>query len=363
MSENTRIEWADDTVNIAGGCTEQRLINGKMDPACVNCYARLMSVRSEAMAAEAGRRTVYDNVAERTQGHGARWTGVLRWDRELMRQRFAAMRGGRRVFLGSMTDLWHEGHNPALLIALAEEIRAIGERPPHKRPSIITLTKREQRLLAWQREHFPDGLPPWVWPGVTAGCQEAADQRVPVLLQVRAEGPRVISVEPMTGPVDLSLWMPRFDYCPEERAFESMPGSQRALGDETGCQGCPGNGRGECAAVMTAGVGWVIVGGESGQKARPMHPDWARKLRDQCVAAGVPFLFKHWGEWAPRPIEGHPRGIQLAPSGEVIGAGDGRGCGNYNDTTASVWLARIGKRAAGRELDGRTWDQVPGEVP
>ena len=78
MAENTRIEWADDTVNVAGGCTEQRLISGRMDPACVNCYARLMSVRSEAMAAEAGRPTVYEGVAERTQGHGARWTGVLR---------------------------------------------------------------------------------------------------------------------------------------------------------------------------------------------------------------------------------------------------------------------------------------------
>lgn len=341
MSENTKIEWADDTVNIAGGCTEQRLLSGKMDPACVNCYARLMSVRSEAMAAEAGRRTVYDNVAERTQGHGARWTGVLRWDRELMRQRFAAMRGGRRVFLGSMTDLWHEGHKPGLLVALAEEIRAIGERPPHKRPSIITLTKREQRLLAWQREHFPEGLPPWVWPGVTAGCQEAADQRVPVLLQVRAEGPRVVSVEPMTGAVSLRGML----HCPTCDGT----GLHGPSAPDYACEHCGGSG---------LGLGWIITGGESGQKARPSHPDWFRALRDQCVAAGVPFLFKQWGEWAPLTVS------------EWIDAGatdrEAVEFPRWQEpaTDRAAWgIFRVGKKAAGRELDGRTWDQVPGEVP
>ena len=70
----TKIEWADATENAASGCSEEVLPSGKMDPACVNCYARLMSVRSEAMAAEAGRPIVYEGVAERTQGHGARWT-------------------------------------------------------------------------------------------------------------------------------------------------------------------------------------------------------------------------------------------------------------------------------------------------
>ena len=353
MSNNTRIEWADDTVNIAGGCTEQRLLNGKMDPACVNCYARLMSVRSEAMAAEAGRRTVYDNVAERTQGHGARWTGVLRWDRELMRQRFAAMRGGRRVFLGSMTDLWHEWHEPALLVALAEEIRAIGERPPHKRPSIITLTKREQRLLAWQREHFPEALPERVWPGVTAGCQEAADQRVPVLLQVRAHGPRVVSVEPMTGPVDLT------------RVMEHGTRYVSVIDSLSGVHGTAGG------TFTGDRIGWVIVGGESGQKARPMHPDWARKLRDQCVAAGVPVFFKQWGEYVPiaddeAPIPADARlvdpvhGDVTSRTTLILGeAGDRPRQIDIGETV----MVRVGKRAAGRELDGRTWDQVPGEVP
>ena len=353
MSNNTKIEWADDTVNVAGGCTEQRLLNGKMDPACVNCYARLMSVRSEAMAAEAGRRTVYDNVAERTQGHGARWTGVLRWDRELMRQRFAAMRGGRRVFLGSMTDLWHEGHNPGLLVALAEEIRAIGERPPHKRPSIITLTKREQRLLAWQREHFPEGLPEWVWPGVTAGCQEAANQRVPVLLQVRAEGPRVVSVEPMTGPVTLDL-RERWDGgckggCLESDLYLSHDGAER-------CRACGW----PLGGTPAPAIGWVILGGESGHKARPMHPDWARKLRDQCVAAGVPFLFKQWGEWAPMGdwYADHPMSLPLLRWKDSAWTDDGDA-----DADDPAWVVRLGKKAAGREIDGRTWDQVPGEVP
>jgi protein gp37 len=88
-------------------------------------------------------------------------------------------------------------------------------------------------------------------------------------------------------------------------------------------------------------IDWVIVGGESGPGARPMHPDWARSLREQCAAADVPFLFKQWGEWTPAP--------------EVIDA-SGQMFHRFDDGT---WVQRIGKNAAGRLLDGRTHDSFP----
>jgi len=312
----TDIEWADDTENAASGCSEAVLPSGKMDPACVNCYARLQSARCGAMGM-----ALYDGVAERT-GNTARWSGVFRWDRDMLRRKFDRMKGGHRVFPGSMTDLWHPDHDPALPVAFAEEIRRLGQRPPKKRPIVITLTKRADRLLAWQREHFPEGLPAWVWPGVTAGCQEAADLRVPVLLQVRAAGPRVVSVEPMTGPVTL------FEPDTTDPGGLSGPGvvSEGARDHETG----------EWSGATYSGIGWVIAGGESGPKARPSHPDWFRSLRDQCVSAGVPFFFKQWGEFLPTPD---------------ISEGDA--------VVNGLHMTRVGKRAAGRLLDGRTWDEVP----
>ena len=289
----TTIEWATDTENLATGCSEARLQDGRMDPACAHCYARLQSARLDAMGNE-----LYAGVARRSGG-GAIWTGTFRFDRELMARRFDRMRGGHRVFLGSMTDLWHPEHDPGLLPSLAHEIKQITSRPPEKRPILITLTKRAERLLAWQREHFPDGLPTFVWPGVTAGCQEAVDERVPLLLQVRAHGPRVLSAEPLTGPIVLPV---------------------------------------------ASGLGWVIAGGESGRGARPMEARWARSLRDQCVSAGVPFFFKQWGEWAPDYSR-----ADNAPAGSPW---------RQDDDVSS----RVGKRAAGRLLDGRTWDEIPQET-
>lgn len=325
----TEIEWADDTENFAAGCTEARLLGGKMDPACVNCYARLQSSRNESIASAAGRVSIYTGTADRS-GNTARWTGTLTWDRELMRRRFQAMKGGRRVFPGSMTDLWHEDHDPAMPVALAEEIRGLGKRPPEKRPILITLTKRADRLLAFQREHFPEGLPAWVWPGVTAGCQEAADERIPLLLQVRAKGPLVVSVEPMTGPVNL------------ESVLEHGSHYISVINALTGFHGTAGGG------YSSNRIGWVIAGGESGQKARPSHPDWFRKLRDQCIAAGVPFFFKQWGAWTPNPSAVEDGawwdGTDWQPSDAPEGA---------------VAMVKVGKHAAGRLLDGRTHDARP----
>jgi protein gp37 len=126
-----------------------------------------------------------------------------------------------------------------------------------------------------------------VWLGVSVEDQETADERIPILLETPA-AVRWISAEPLLGPIDL-----------RDAHFAEIVGQQ---------------------------LDWVVVGGESGKDSRPMHPDWARKIRDACSAARVPFLFKQWGEWLP---------------------------------TDRYEFAKVGKRCAGRLLDGRTWDEYP----
>jgi protein gp37 len=171
-------------------------------------------------------------------------------------------------------------------------------------------------------------MPENVWIGATVVNQEEADRDIPKLLSVPARV-RFLSMEPLLAPVHLD---------------EFHPTREPAL------------------PTLLDGIDWVIVGGESGADARPMHPDWARDIRDQCEAAGVPFLFKQWGEWAP-----------------------GENCGAMKRTerTADWWndewlfdtmtpsalvdmhidfepmLYRCGKKKAGRHLDGRTHDEFP----
>lgn len=117
----------------------------------------------------------------------------------------------------------------------------------------------------------------------------------------------------------------------------------------------------------SAELDWVIVGGESGRHARPMHPDWARALRDQCVAAGVLFFFKQWGEWVV-PYDG-ARACRVCGCTDLWACDDGcfwvepdlcSSCeGEPTPAERAVKFHRVGKRAAGRVLDGRTWDEMP----
>ena len=175
---------------------------------------------------------------------------------------------------------------------------------------------------------------PNVWLGVTAEDQPRARERIPELLQTPA-AKRIVSVEPMIGPVDLDpLWL----RVSPSAAFlgglvtANMPSWTR---------------------IGSTALDWVIVGGESGRAPgiRPMHPDWARQVRDDCAAAGVPFFFKQWGEWAPAEVA-HVAAEQGAVMGEFHDGADfivGCGC-SEGDRGGS--MRRIGKRAAGHVLDG-----------
>lgn len=185
-----------------------------------------------------------------------------------------------------------------------------------------------------------------VWLGVSVEDQKHADERIPFLLATPAKV-RFLSCEPLLGPVDLREMRP--------------DGIQFKLDALTG--------RGEHllgAKGQTGKIDWIICGGESGKGTRPMHPDWARSLRDQCKAAGVAFHFKQWGEWAPEGPLGSA--YALANDGALyempdLAFPDGKRRGEAiradHDRANLTSIYRVGKKSAGRTLDGVTHDEFP----
>jgi protein gp37 len=331
MAENSKIEWCDHTFNPWIGCT-------KVSAACDHCYAETWDKRFS------GER--WGPHAARTRTKPANWHKPVKWNRE------AEASGKRaRVFCASLADVF-DNHRSILPEWRADLWRLIAA-TPHL--DWLLLTKRPQNIAKMLPEGWGNG---WrnVWLGTTAENQEEADRRIPHLLATPA-AVRFISAEPLLGPVDL------------ETAWHG----ETAL--DAGCWGACGwcaNGHPplhDCkmgrGSGDKSGLDWVICGGESGPGARPMHPDWARSLRDQCEAAGVAFHFKQWGEWAPDtgPLGG---GKDPIMEGKAACAVWRHGAWDFHEngyTPAGYgndeWMFRLGKRAAGRLLDGRTHDNFP----
>lgn len=253
MSTTSKIDWTDATWNVTSGCT-------KVSPGCANCYAERMHKRLRAMG-----QARYAAPFSQVVCHPDALDAPLHW------------RKPRRIFVNSMADLFHEDVPFAFVEAVTTVIAACSAR------TFQILTKRPERMREFFRR-IPQIWPlPNLWLGVTAENQEAADERIPLLLQTPA-AVRFVSYEPALGPVDL-------------RAVSTANVSAAA-----------GNKLSDC-------LHWVIAGGESGPHARPMHPNWVRSIRDQCAGAGVPFFFKGWGEhgtcWATMP---HMIADELYPS-------------------------------------------------
>ncbi|MDR3100793.1 MAG: phage Gp37/Gp68 family protein [Paraburkholderia sp.] len=327
MSENTKIEWCDHTFNPFIGCT-------KVSPGCDHCYA-------EAMMDTRLHKVVW-GTKERARTSAAAWRKPLKWN--AAHAEFFAVHGRRqRVFSASLADVFDNAVDPAWR---ADLFRLITDTP---NLDWLLLTKRIGNVGAMLQDVSarlfspepmrPDRLPDNVWLGATIVNQDEADRDLPKLLKVPARV-RFLSIEPLLGPVTFR-WASWVDH----DAVSKRDGKVNHL-------------------EGLRGIDWVIAGGESGPGARPMHPQWARSLRDQCAAAGVPFLFKQNGEWAPGSGDfgtGRFETAAIAMDGRVVAGG--YDASSYPTGAASVdgWamVHRAGKTAAGRLLDGRTHDEFP----
>jgi protein gp37 len=347
--KDTKIEWCDSTFNAWSGCT-------KVSPACAHCYAKAMAKRAPKTLGQWG------PGAPRRRTSEAYWQQPYRWNAEA--PEFASCPCGftgtipfessrcpkcdntdityrrRRVFLNSMSD-WLDDEVPIEWLA---DVLNLIRRTPNldwllltKRPqnwrsrmgaALRHLTEKQSATAtprsvsddeadalnwidAWLRDDGVDPIPANVWIGTTVEDQQCADERIPQLLAIPARV-RFLSCEPLLGPVLLD--------------FDSVYVNP---------------------ASPAHGIHWVIAGGESGPKARPMHPAWARSIRDQCVAAGVPFFFKQWGEWQPlSTVDGR----QVLPFGHYI---------LPTHINPGFGFSRVGKKAAGRVLDGKEWSEFP----
>jgi protein gp37 len=208
-----------------------------------------------------------------------------------------------------------------------------------------------------------------LWPlpnvqlGVSVEDQKTADERIPHLLNTPA-AVRFISAEPLLGPIDVERYLdPTGFQCIDPDCvhrylkFVDEDDYETTSDNDPICRDC---GQVGTWTGYERGVDWVIVGGESGHSARPMHPQWARGLRDQCDAAGVSFFFKQWGEYRPFT---QAEVDDLSTPGRLVDAYCE--CGYYCDEAVghvdhgAFPMRRVGKKKAGRLLDGRTWDEFP----
>lgn len=310
----SKIEWTDETWNPITGCSV-------VSPGCTNCYAmRQAGTRLKNMPQYEGL-TLLD--AKKPV-----WNGKLRFNESAL-DKPSGWRKPRRIFVNSMGDLFHE-NVPHDILDKIWMVMAL-----NRHHTFQILTKRPELARAYLGRGQPEVVSdiytvahgtkecPWplpnVWLGVSVENQMMAERRIPLLLDTPA-AIRWISAEPLLGNLYLEA--------------SEVPVDTTGDGESDDC---------ETMNLLALGLDWVVTGGESGPDARPMNPIWALSLRDQCVRNGVAFNFKQWGEWVPAPaIDPH-----VKPSREY--------------TFDSGWprMFRVGKKAAGRLLDGVLHDGFP----
>jgi protein gp37 len=271
----------------------------------------------------------YEGLTKMTRG-GPVWTDKIRLVPEKLKEPLS-WRKPRRIFVNSMSDLFHEGVPDSFIdyvfavMAMCPQhtFQVLTKRPARMR-EYLQMVSDEKDMQRWINAavditdspcaaHIEDRDWPLqnVWLGVSVEDQRRADERIPLLRETPA-AVRWISAEPLLGELDITAYF----------------------------------------GLITQSIDWVVAGGESGPGARPMHPDWARSLRDQCAAAGVPFFFKQWGEYRSVSID---EAVKHLAGTRIYNAHRFEQNGQWRE--ASVF--RLGKKAAGRELDGRTHDDYP----
>lgn len=324
----TKIQWAGETENpvkieVAGEMKGYHCT--KVSEGCLHCYGERLNLKA---------------------GFFSWANGIPYDDREVefvldqkVLDRVMGYRKPRRIFWQSMGDLFHEGISPQIINLVWN---TMFNTPQHQH---IVLTKRPERMKAWTEKAaavkcwpVDEIWPDWMWLGVTAENQARADERIPVLLETPA-AVRFVSIEPMLGPVNL------------EATFSKV---YTGGGVKTIMRGY----------TKMPKLDWVIVGGETGPGARPVHPDWVRSIRDQCQAAGIPCFFKQWGEW--RLVNFNGSGSYIIENGPndyyLLDAYEWTNLKKYDERKSYLAgdpVFKVGKKIAGRKLDGREWNEYP----
>lgn len=358
MAENTKIEWANHTFNPWYGCQ-------RVGPGCDHCYAEGWAKRSGLVQWGAG--------ADRRRSSEAIWRKPIQWNRQAEIQNNAwqsfkethpgltdaqLVEAGfskperQRVFCASLADVFDN----AIPASWRADLFQLIERTPYLDWLLVTKrigNVRDMAPVSWiggPIQHGPDpsnihgGWPPNVWLGITVVNQAEADRDIHKLLAIPARV-RFLSMEPLLGPVDL-----RFHIFSEPTGNFRTHAGKRQM---------------ELRKPADGGLHWVIIGGESGPHARPMHPDWVQSLCDQCLSSGVAFLFKQWGEWTPGVnVERHTGIVKTATwfngqwnfGEEDLATEDG-----HIDEEPDLY--RVGKQQAGRYLDGLLHDGYPEVAP
>lgn len=321
----TAIEWTERTWNPIVGCSV-------VSPGCTNCYAMRQAARIARMNPGLEH---YRALTEPSKA-GPVWTGNIALAPDHILTEPLRRRKPTTYFVNSMGDLFHE-NVPDEWIDRVFAVMALC--PQH---TFQVLTKRSKRMLSYILRGADATWPlPNVWLGVSTEDQSRADERIPDLLDTPA-AVRFVSAEPLLGPVVLT-------------AIKQGTGLRDALGGvayEAGPMHREHHGEPR--------LDWVIVGGESGPSARPMHPDWLRALRDQCQRHGTAFFFKQWGEW----VQCHEDSGEFQADEDTYGPKvawnmpERLTIRTQGAAGADAW-GKVGKARAGRQLDGRTWDQMP----
>ena len=328
MADKTAIEWTDATWNPITGCKV-------LSAGCKHCYAmKLAGGRLKHHPTREG--LTIDTKA------GPVWNGEVRLNWSMLGDP-GKWKRPRRIFVCAHADLFYEAVSDEWIDLVFAVMAA---NPQH---TFQVLTKRADRMRAylsaperlrriynqWSSvSSKPAEAQAWplpnVWLGVSAEDQHTADDRIPDLLATPA-AKRWISAEPLLGPLDL-LHVRAVEV--DGKYGESMSFYDALVGRYVSRS----RGYHSSSSAIKA-LDWVVLGGESGAGARPMNPQWARSVRDQCVIAGVPFLFKQWGEYVSvSEVEG---------DGEHFTFKDGR------------TVRKVGKKLAGRTLDGQLHDGYP----
>jgi protein gp37 len=347
MADGTHIEWTDATWNPVTGCSV-------VSPGCTHCYAmRLAGTRLKDHPSRAGLTT--------PSKAGPVWNGQVRFNEAWLTQPLR-WKAPRKIFVCAHGDLFHESIPDAWI----DQVFAVMALAPQH--TFQVLTKRAARmremLTAVRRPGLPERVVaaitrleiagsvstqmasdatrrpvialPNVWLGVSVEDQVRADERIPELLATPA-AKRFISAEPLLGPIDC--------------AWALSPNRLEI------CAGFLKRGHFSPGLETLRPLDWVIAGGESGRGARPMHPDWARSIRDQCASASVPFFFKQWGEWRHGEVAIDERGHThtRGPWGVTIST-----MPTDAHRSGFVWL---GKHDAGAVLDGVEHRAFPASSP